>query len=187
MIRHHVLKNSRLKRIVKQISNLSIMKFMPSKILVAGVGNVLKGDDGIGVWVVKELAKRRLPPNVSTVDYGLSALKLIYDMPDYDYVIIIDAMELGGQENICVLKLKPEDIRKIEDLGSLTQIGFHEVDVDDILSLAKTWGMLPRKLIYMIGIKPYEIADRADISTELFRRMGLFVDLVTRLIMSLSR
>lgn len=164
------------------------MKFVPHMVLVAGVGNVLKGDDGIGVWVVRELAKRRLPPNVSIVDYGLSALKLIYDMPDYDYVIIIDAMELNDDHvNVRVLKVRPEDIRQIKGSVTLVQIGFHEADVDDMLSLAKTWNMLPRKAIYIIGIKPHEIVDKVDISNELSNRLNLFVDLVIRLITSVLR
>jgi hydrogenase maturation protease len=158
------------------------VKLVPYRILVAGVGNVLKGDDGIGVWVVRELAKRRLPPDVLAVDYGLSALKLVYDMSDYDYVIIVDAMELDEHEDVHVLKVEPEGVRQIEDPGFLTQAGFHEVDVDVILSLAKAWDMFPRRSIYVVGIKPYEIVDRAEISTELSTKLTFFVDLVSHLI-----
>ena len=34
------------------------------RILVAGVGNVLNGDDGFGVELAWRLAKRELPPGV---------------------------------------------------------------------------------------------------------------------------
>jgi len=31
------------------------------KIKIIGCGNLLRGDDGIGIWVLKELEKLRLP------------------------------------------------------------------------------------------------------------------------------
>ena len=41
------------------------------RILVACIGNVLRGDDGFGVEVGRQLLKRDLPPHVNVVDFGI--------------------------------------------------------------------------------------------------------------------
>jgi hypothetical protein len=38
--------------------------------LIVGLGNPLRGDDGVGVRVIRLLTERRLPGNVEVVDAG---------------------------------------------------------------------------------------------------------------------
>ena len=59
--------------------------------LIAGVGNVLLGDDGFGVEVV-----RRMPtlPGVRTQDFGVRALHLAYELLEpWTAVLVVDAMD----------------------------------------------------------------------------------------------
>lgn len=66
-------------------------------ILVAGVGNVLFGDDGFGCEVVRELAARALPSGVEVVDFGVRTLDLgLRLLDDLEVAIVIDAMMRGG-------------------------------------------------------------------------------------------
>ena len=54
-------------------------------ILIAGIGNVLMGDDGFGVEVAARLATRRLPDGVVAADIGMRSLHLTFallDKPD---------------------------------------------------------------------------------------------------------
>ena len=44
---------------------------LPPATLVIGLGNPLRGDDGVGVRVAHLLAKEPLPPNVEVVDGGV--------------------------------------------------------------------------------------------------------------------
>jgi hydrogenase maturation protease len=53
-----------------------------SGILVAGVGNIFKGDDGFGVEVAQRLARRQLPPDVKVVDFGIRGIDLTYALLD---------------------------------------------------------------------------------------------------------
>lgn len=67
------------------------------KILVAGVGNVLWGDDGFGVEVVKRLSTRTLPEGVHVVDFGVRGMDMTYALLDgYDAAILVDAAQRGG-------------------------------------------------------------------------------------------
>ncbi len=61
-------------------------------VLILGVGNLLKADDGVGVHVVRELQQRRLPESVEVVDGGTSGAELIVFLEGKRKVIIVDAM-----------------------------------------------------------------------------------------------
>jgi hydrogenase maturation protease len=69
-----------------------------ARVLVAGVGNMLLGDDGFGVEVVRRLLREPalLPDGVRVADYGIRALHLAYDLLEgYDALVIVDAMSQG--------------------------------------------------------------------------------------------
>src|SRR5262249_26534795 len=67
------------------------------RVLVAGVGNVFRGDDAFGVEVARRLADRSLLPGVRVIDFGIRGLDLAYAMLDgYDVVILVDAAPRGG-------------------------------------------------------------------------------------------
>ncbi|WP_052711153.1 hydrogenase maturation protease [Pseudofrankia sp. DC12] len=65
-----------------------------TRTLVAGVGNVLLGDDGFGVAVARRLAAGpALPPGVTVADYGIAGTHLAFDAADScDELLLIDAV-----------------------------------------------------------------------------------------------
>jgi hydrogenase maturation protease len=66
------------------------------RVLVAGVGNLFKGDDGFGPEVARRLAAGGpLPPGVRVTDYGIRGTDLAYDLLDgWDTLILIDALPI---------------------------------------------------------------------------------------------
>ena len=66
--------------------------------LVAGIGNILLGDDGFGVHVARALAGDTFADGVSVADFGIRGVHLAYELADgdYDAVILIDAVPRGG-------------------------------------------------------------------------------------------
>jgi hydrogenase maturation protease len=67
------------------------------KTLVAGLGNVLLGDDGFGVEVAHRLRAAPLPARVHVEDFGVRAIHLAYELLEpYDAVILVDAMSRGA-------------------------------------------------------------------------------------------
>ncbi|MFP3946925.1 MAG: hydrogenase maturation protease, partial [Archaeoglobaceae archaeon] len=67
------------------------------KIAVIGIGNILLGDEGVGVRIVEELRKSDLPENVEVHDGATSGIALLNFLVDKDKVIIVDAVK-GGEE-----------------------------------------------------------------------------------------
>ena len=66
-----------------------------SKILIAGMGNVLRRDDGFGVEVAKRLAlSTTLPADVKVIEVGIGGIHLVQELMDgYTMLVIIDAIE----------------------------------------------------------------------------------------------
>lgn len=94
------------------------------KILVLGAGNILRGDDGFGVRVIRELARKPLPDCVRMIEAGLRVESYVAEMPDYDRVIIIDSIE-AGLEPGAVVSFSPDRVSeaKAEDMSSLHGLG----------------------------------------------------------------
>jgi hydrogenase maturation protease len=68
------------------------------RVLVAGIGNIVRGDDGFGVEVVKRLTNEPLDEGVEVADFGVRGAHLAYELADgkYDAVILVDAAPRGG-------------------------------------------------------------------------------------------
>lgn len=119
------------------------------KIVFAGVGNTLAGDDGVGVFMVREL-KRRLPRSEDLVFLELEGdLYQIWDfLPGTDVFVFLDAVT-GGP---------PGTVRTGKTLPRACAPSFHQSDLSAVVtSLAKLWeGDFPRWTIWGVTILPPE-------------------------------
>jgi hydrogenase maturation protease len=69
---------------------------MSVRILVAGVGNALFGDDGFGLAVIERLASSAPLPGVKLMSAGIRGFDLASALLDsYDGAILVDAMSRG--------------------------------------------------------------------------------------------
>ena len=75
--------------------------------LVLGIGNLLMGDEGIGVHAVRSLQESPLPLHVDVVDGGTGGFHLLSFFEDYESIIMIDAT-MDGQAPGAVRTLKPK-------------------------------------------------------------------------------
>lgn len=73
-------------------------KPLQQKILIAGVGNVLHGDDGFGIELAHRLMENaNLPPAVKLIETGIGGMSLIQElMYGYKALIILDAYKNNG-------------------------------------------------------------------------------------------
>ena len=127
------------------------------KILVAGVGNVLRGDDGFGVEVAKQLMRRNcLPAAVKIIETGIGGMSLVQElMYGYEALVLIDAYTKGGKPGQLYL-LEPA----IPDLSHLNPHDRRDYFADThyatpirVLALVDNVATLP-KTIRIIGCEP---------------------------------
>ena len=128
-------------------------------ILVAGVGNVLHGDDGFGVELAWCLAKRQLPHGVKVIETGIGGMSLVQElMLGYDAALLLDAHQAGGVPGTVRL-LEPVlpdrsrlDMHALRDYFADT----HYATPMRALSLLEQLGHLPRR-VAVIGCEPARI------------------------------
>jgi hydrogenase maturation protease len=125
------------------------------KILVAGVGNLLKSDDGLGPHVIKRLKEVRLPPNVEVMDLGTSGMDILHYSADYDKIIFIDAVRLGKPPGT-VYRIKPRQVQVTDDeIRGMIYMSMHEVDLERVISIGRRLRQMPENLV-IIGCEPKE-------------------------------
>jgi len=128
------------------------------QILVAGVGNLLRGDDGFGVEVAKALLDRSLPPEVRVVETGIGGIHLVQEMlAPTDALLVIDAVDLGRPPGT-VLVVQPEviDVHTLTPMERFDALAdMHYAKPERAFMLAKALGVLPGRFL-MVGCQPVD-------------------------------
>lgn len=138
------------------------MKQASRKILIAGVGNKLRGDDGFGPRVVELLSREKLPENVEVADYGTAGFMLASDLGDYDFAIFADVIQREEKTgDLQIIELNSSDISS--DLNVEVTFSLHEARVEEMLIFAKRLGTLPEKVV-IIGCEPENLDLRLGLS-----------------------
>lgn len=118
------------------------------RILIAGVGNVLLGDDGVGPYVACLLqARYDFDENVRVEDLGTPGLDLVVHLSDADTILIVD----------CVNGSKPAGTVTTYDRGAIIRAGGgiridgHSPALTESLMIAEFTSEEPKQ-IALIGI-----------------------------------
>ena len=122
-----------------------------TRTLIAGFGNVLRGDDGFGVEVLRRLGDRGVAnDSVELLDVGTGGIRLAQElMTPYDRLIIIDAATRGGVPGT-VYSLVVEGVRPTREIDMHTTVPSRALEV------AQAFGPLPRE-IYLVGCEPQQV------------------------------
>jgi hydrogenase maturation protease len=83
----------------------------PSSILILGVGNILLGDEGVGVRVIEAMQEIDLPDTVELIDGGTASIDILEFLKNREKVIVIDAVQGGGGEPGTLYRFTPGDIK----------------------------------------------------------------------------
>lgn len=126
----------------------------PENILIAGLGNLLLRDDGVGVHAVRRLQSDP-PPGALVVEVGCAILDALHLFEWADRVLAIDAMAAGGAPGT-IYRFGPRDVA---DAGCRTSL--HEMGLIGGLHLIprETW---PE--ISILGVEPAVIEYGLELS-----------------------
>ena len=123
---------------------------MNRKTLVLGIGNILMGDEGIGVHVVNEVASRPLPEHVECLDGGTGSFNLLDPMQSAERVVLIDATVDGSTAGTVSL-LRP---RYSKDYPrTLTA---HDIGLKDLIDAFYLMGDEPDVTLFAVSIDNYQ-------------------------------
>lgn len=119
-----------------------------AKTLVLGIGNILMGDEGIGVYVVRGLEQHTLPDGVECLDGGTGGFTLLGPLEDADRILLIDAASDGNPVGT-VTRTTPQFSRDYPP--TLTA---HDVGMKDLLDMFYIQGGTHEIILYAITIDP---------------------------------
>jgi hydrogenase maturation protease len=118
----------------------------PEKPLILGVGNLLMGDEGIGVAAIRYLEEKGFADHAELVDGGTSGFHLLGLFRDRQHIILIDAAT-DGKPAGTVSFIRP---RYASDFPpTLTA---HDIGLKDLLESAALLGDLPEVDLITISI-----------------------------------
>lgn len=121
--------------------------------LVLGLGNVLYGDEGVGVHLLHRLRRGyRFPPGVDLKDGGVLGWHLLPLLAQYPRVLLLDA--LAGEEG-AVYRFPPHALGNLAQYGKLSS---HEWGILDLLLAMDLHGDRPGEVeVVAMGVLPAAI------------------------------
>jgi hydrogenase maturation protease len=125
----------------------SARKIVVKKMLVLGVGNLLMGDEGIGVHAAKRLEEIIEDATADVLDGGTGGFHLLGLFQDYDPIILIDAT-MDGKPAGTVTVLQP---RFASDFPRT--LSAHDIGLRDLLESAQLLAPLPQLHLITISIE----------------------------------
>jgi hydrogenase maturation protease len=129
-------------------------------ILVLGIGNVLLGDEGIGVHAISTMESMKWPEHVHLLDGGTGGFHLLSIFQQYKKIILIDAT-LDGKKSGTVSLLKPKYAKDFPQTLSA-----HDIGLKDLVQSAALLGFLPE-----ISLITVSISDQQPLSMDLSEKV----------------
>lgn len=128
---------------------------------IIGVGNVLRGDDGIASAVIALLANMSLPDQVEIFDAGQAGLALVGLLEGVDHVILIDAVDMARPPGDVVV-FAPMDVLITPDQrgGNI-----HNARTETAIQMADALGCLP-PCVNVVGVQPRQMGWGEGLSSE---------------------
>lgn len=128
------------------------------KTLILGLGNDILSDDGIGLYVARELKKVINREDTAIAEASLAGLGLLDLLAGYDRAIIIDAIQTRDGKTGQIYRLNSHSFDTTRHTAST-----HNVNFATALELGRQLGLaLPRQIV----IFAIEVADVTTFSEE---------------------
>jgi len=133
-----------------------------AKVTVLGIGNLIMGDEGVGVHVVRRLEEMCRLSFIDYVDGGTGGFHLLGYFTDSDLVVIIDAT-MDGRIPGTVTQLHPEFSRDYPPT-----LVSHDIGLKDMLDAVHLLDQKPEMVLFTLTISdPTKVS--MDLSPEIQR------------------
>ncbi len=153
---------------------------MEKRVLVLFLGNLLRGDDGVGIELLRRISCRKLPENVCLEEGSTGGMILLGIIENYDTVLVVDAVDTGDLNNDVVIFTPSQIAASGENLLSL-----HSVSIADIIRFNRAVGeRVPDITIF--GIQVSDIGEHIGLSQRLLSMMNAIEERLYDLILKLG-
>lgn len=142
-----------------------------NKILILGIGNVLMGDEGVGVHAIKELEKETFPPNVTLLDGGTGGFHLLEYLQEYPRIIMIDAT-MDGKPAGTLSLIEPKFATDFPK-----SLSAHDIGLRDLIESTAVLGELPKMYLITVTIDSIQ-SMQMELSPEIEKQIPAVVERV---------
>jgi len=121
-----------------------------TRVLVAAFGNELRGDDGFGIAVLRQLESMPAREGVRLLEVGTGGIWLAQELlSPCDRLIIVDAVSRGAEPGTLY-------VLKVEDVDEAREVDMHLAVPSRALAVAKALRALPRDT-FLVGCEPASV------------------------------
>ncbi len=139
---------------------------------VIGIGNTLRGDDGIGPDIIQRLKNRSLPVPITLTDVGSDAFSLLEYLIGKEPLLIIDCAKMGEKPGtVRKFNLNKNTVKTLDRAVSL-----HGMSFGEMYQTAKALGTVAE--CRLIGIEPEQIGFGQPLSTAVEKQIPLIMNLI---------
>ena len=139
---------------------------------IISLGNILRGDDGIGPAILQELRDSNLGMDFELLDAGADAFFVLEYLIQKEPLLIIDCAQMGKEAGDFVIF--PVEKSNFETLSSA--ISIHGFSFAEIYKMALSLGDVAPCTI--IGIEPKSINFNEGLSDEVRRSIPLIINFI---------
>jgi len=137
---------------------VDLRPFLKGIVVILGIGNILKSDDGAGPYLINKLKKARLRSNLELLDAGTAPENFTGKIKQLspNTLIMVDAADFCG---------KAGEVRVIEE-EKLGSVGFttHNLPLKDLIRFLRV--EIPELRVVLIGIQPKKVEFGEELSPE---------------------
>ncbi len=142
-----------------------------SAVVVLGLGNLLRRDEGLGIRALERLRERYLlPDTVEMVDGGTLGLDLLCYLEEARRLLVLDAALTDGPPGT-LLRVADGDVPAF--FGMRTSP--HEIALPDLLAVTRLRGTTPDEVV-VLGMQPQALELGWELSPEVAAGLDALAD-----------
>ena len=127
---------------------------------ILGLGNLLMGDEGFGIHVIRHIESRyEIEGDVRLLDGGTAGIALAPFLEENDPVIVVDALALDEEPG----SIRSYTRKELKQSASGLRMSPHQVGLVEILELCELRGEAPGTL-ELIGVVPAVLETGIELS-----------------------
>jgi len=142
--------------------------------LVLGLGNILLGDEGVGVRVIERLLEQvEFPEEVQVLDGGTLGLDLLPYLEGAARLLVVDAAQARKPAGTLV-RLTGREIPIFLDASKVSP---HQEGLQDLLAVAALKGYLPEEVVFL-GVQVGSLGVSLELSPAVAAQVNPMVERV---------
>jgi hydrogenase maturation protease len=142
-------------------------------VAIVGIGNILQGDDGVGIHAVRSLFADGSVPGADLYDAGPAPFDMLGVFLEHDYVIVLQALGVGRTPGT-VSRTTVDDF---DPIGAGLHSA-HGLGLPDTVRVARELGACPG--VVVLGVEPDRIGWSVELSRPVAGALPHLVDAVLR-------